>query len=293
MLATMMALVKKGDLVVSVVAPPDASHPSVKNAVLVAGGRFLEVKGADTFEQMLAESSERPKLVVATTISPSKRHLPEPDLVRVIDAAKRIGALAMLDDAHMSTRVAVYDERPGLALGADISVWSMDKHMTGPRAGMVAGNKDLVREIRAKAFVFGLEAQLGSIVATVNALNDFDRAPVKRSAALADKALNALQPLFKGRGYRAGPGFALSGEDLLEFAMLEAGTSTADRPDRSNRRGGHGATQGNRRRHDSNLRHAGLRVRLPHHDVSRRRAPRSARRSWKGRARRLLPSRGL
>jgi len=213
---------------VSVVAPPDSSHPSVKNAVLVAGGRFIEVKGRDEFEQLLAESKEQPKLVVVTTISPSKRHFPEAEMSRVVERARRAGALVMFDDAHMSTRLAVYDEQPALTIGADIAVWSMDKHMTGPRAGIVAGRKDLVREIRAKAFVFGLEAQLGSIVATVNALNDFDRGPVKRSAALADACLEELQPIFRGRGYQAGPGFALSGEDMLELAMQQAGVTKPD-----------------------------------------------------------------
>lgn len=227
MLATMMALLKRGDLVLSVVPAPGPSHPSLKNGVVAAGGRFIEVHGIEGMEQFLA-SGEKPRLIIATTITPSKRHTSDADLVTIIERAKQMGAIAMLDDAHMSTRLAVYKEKPGLELGADVTVWSMDKHMNGPRAGLISGKKELIREIRAKAFVFGLEAQIGSIVAAVNALENYDGTPVTRSAGLAEQALKELQGDFKGRGYIAGPGFAISGDDMLEVAMQERGAKKAD-----------------------------------------------------------------
>jgi L-seryl-tRNA(Ser) seleniumtransferase len=226
-LATMMALVKKDDLVASVV-PADRCHPSLKNSVLAAGGRFIEVIGADAFERTISELSEKPAMVVVTTISPSKHHLPEAQVVKVIASARRLGALLMLDDAHMAARLAVYGERPALALDADVAVWSLDKHVTGPRSGIVAGRKHLIREIQAKAFMFGLEAQLGSIVAGYNAVVDFDPAPIKRAAAFADQVMGELQGVFQGRAYRAGPGVAIGGEDLLELAMRESGANSSD-----------------------------------------------------------------
>jgi L-seryl-tRNA(Ser) seleniumtransferase len=223
-LATMMALVKEGDLVLSVV-PADRCHPSLKNSVLAAGGRFIEVVGADAFEAQLAELKEKVKIVAITAISPSKHHLPQSEAVRVIDGARRIGALVMIDDAHMAARLAVYNETPALALGADVAVWSLDKHVTGPRSGIVAGRKELIRDIRAKAFMFGLEAQLGSIVAGLNAVSDFDPAPIKRAADYADSVMAELQPVFEGRAYRAGPGVALAGEDLLELLVKKSGVN--------------------------------------------------------------------
>lgn len=225
-LATMMALVKKDDLVLSVV-PADRCHPSLKNSVLAAGGRFQEYIGAEAFEEALPSLKEVPKLVAITAISPSKHHLPQAAAIRVMEAARRLGALVMIDDAHMAARIAVYDETPALALGADIAVWSLDKHVTGPRSGIVAGCKELIRDVRAKAFMFGLEAQLGSIVAGLNAVNEFDPAPIKRAAAFADSVMSELQSVFQGRAYRAGPGIALSGEDLLELAMRESGANTS------------------------------------------------------------------
>ncbi len=224
--ATMLALLKPGDLVLSVV-PADRCHPSLKNSVLAAGGEFIEVVGADAFEAKLPELTKPPKMVTITAISPSKHHFPQPQVMRVMEGARRLGSLVMIDDAHMAARLAVYDETPSLALGADVVVWSLDKHVTGPRSGIVAGNTDLVRDIRAKAFLFGLEAQLGSIVAGYNAVTSFDPAPIKAAAAFADRAMIELKDVFQGRAYRAGPGVAISGEDLLELMMAASGANSA------------------------------------------------------------------
>ena len=222
----MMAMVKVNDLVLSVV-PADRCHPSLKNSVLQSGGRFIEVVGAEAFEATLQSLKEKPAMVVITAISPSKHHFPEAEAVRVIHLARAVGAMVMIDDAHMAARVSVYGERPALKLDADIAVWSLDKHVTGPRSGVVAGKKEFIREIRAKAFMFGLEAQLGSIVAGVNAMKDFDPAPIVRAAQFADDLRIDLQKVFRGRGYRAGPGVAITGEDLLELAMQDSGAKTA------------------------------------------------------------------
>ena len=221
-LATMMAMVKPDDLVVSVV-PADRCHPSLKNSVLQMGGRFVEVIGATGFEQLVATLTERPFMVCVTAISPSKHHFPETEAVKVITKARQLGAKIMIDDAHMAARVSIYGEHPALALDADVAVWSLDKHVTGPRSGIVAGRKDLIRDIRAKAFMFGLEAQLGSIVAGYNALESFDPEPIVRAAAFADSIREELQGVLDGRAYRAGPGVAIHGEDLLELALRQSG----------------------------------------------------------------------
>jgi L-seryl-tRNA(Ser) seleniumtransferase len=225
-LATMMALVEPGDLVWSVV-PADRCHPSVKNSVLAANGRFEESIGADAFVASLAATPEKPKMIVISAISPSKHHMMEADIIRCMEAGRSVGALVMIDDAHMAARIAVYDETPPLALGADVAVWSLDKHVGGPRSGIVAGRTELIREIRAKAFMFGLEAQPGSIVAGLNAVNAFDPAPIKSAAAFADRVMEELQVLFEGRAYRAGPGVAIAGEDLMELALRRSGTNAA------------------------------------------------------------------
>src|SRR5262245_30718358 len=74
MLAIMLTLLRPGDLVVSLVAA-DRSHPSVKQAVDLAQGRFEEVTGIDDFVAALAREA-RTAMVVLALRSPSTNYLP-------------------------------------------------------------------------------------------------------------------------------------------------------------------------------------------------------------------------
>lgn len=221
-LATMLALLPRGATVASVV-PADRSHPSIRQSVGVAGGVFVEVVGIPALEAWLRESGVRPAMVVVTAISPSKHHMDEADILRGIALARAADAIAFVDDAHMAARLSVYDERASLALGADLAVWSLDKHVTGPRSGFLAGRPDLVRLVRARAFAFGLEAQPGQILAGLNAVRAFEPSRIREAAGFARELFAALQPGLEGRAYMAGPGVAISGEDLMELALRRSG----------------------------------------------------------------------
>jgi L-seryl-tRNA(Ser) seleniumtransferase len=219
-LATMLALLHPEDVVLSVV-PADRSHPSIRQAVELARGRFTEVVGMSAFEAALA-GGERPALVIISTIAPSKHHMPLDEVRRAIAGARGAGALVMLDDAHMAARIAHYGEPPGLALGPDVIVWSLDKHLGGPRSGFVAARKDLLGRIRARAFALGLEAQPAQYVAGLRALEAFDPVPIQEAGAMARRLSPEFQALVGGRAYMAGPGLAVGGEDLLELALSRA-----------------------------------------------------------------------
>jgi L-seryl-tRNA(Ser) seleniumtransferase len=219
-LAIMLALVEPGDLVLSLV-PADRSHPSIRQSVELARGRFREVIGLAAFEAALAEP---PTLVVISTIAPSKHHLDGADVRRAVELGRRAGALVMLDDAHMAARIAFYDEAPGFALGQpDVVIWSLDKHCGGPRSGFVASVRRLLPKIRARAFALGLEAQPAQYVAGLRALEAFDPAPIREAGEMARRLFPRLQEETGGRTYMAGPGLAVGGEDLLAMALEQAG----------------------------------------------------------------------
>ncbi len=221
-LAVMLATLGSDDLVLSLV-PADRSHPSIRQAVELARGRFQEVIGLPAFKAAL-EGGARPRLVVISTIGPSKHHMPAAEVVEAARLGRSIGALVMLDDAHMAARLAYYDELPGLALAdPDIMVWSLDKHLGGPRSGYVAGRKALVSRARARAFALGLEAQPAQVLAGLRALEAWDPEPIRRCGEMARRLFPAFQQAFGGRGYMAGPGLAIGGEDLLELALASAG----------------------------------------------------------------------
>jgi L-seryl-tRNA(Ser) seleniumtransferase len=222
MLAIMLGVLGRGERVLSLV-PDDRSHPSVRRAAELAGGTFNEVLGIAAFAAALAVV--QPSVVVVTAISPSKRHLPLADTERAIELAHRAGAIVVLDDAHMAARLALYDEPPALSLGADVAVWSLDKHLGGPRSGFVAARADLARRIKARALALGLEAQLGQWFAGLHAVESFDPAPVRAAGKQAEHLLETLASDTEGRAYLAGAGVAVSGEDLLELAARRAGVA--------------------------------------------------------------------
>ena len=223
MLAIMLALLESGDRVLSLVER-DRSHPSVKQGVGLARGEFEETVGIDAFVEAV-RLDPAPRMVVITTISPSKHHLPLSDLLRAIELARGRGALVVLDDAHMASRLALYDEPPALALapGPDVTVWSLDKHMGGPRSGFVAGRSDLIRRIKARALALGVEAQLGQVIAGYRAVEAFDPRPVREAAKSAERIHAALGNATHGLGYLAGAGVAVGGEDFLGIALARAG----------------------------------------------------------------------
>ena len=218
MLAMMLALLKPGERVLSLVAV-DRSHPSVKQAVDLAQGRFEEVTDIEQFVAALTREP-KPAMVVLTTISPSKNHLPRAVAEQAIAEARRAGALVVLDDAHMAARISLYEEPPSLAFGApDVAMWSLDKHVPGPRSGFVAGKRALIERIRARALSLGVEAQLGQYIAGTNAVEAFDPEPIRAAARLSEGVLKALSHEMDGKGYLAGAGVAVGGEDFLEIAL--------------------------------------------------------------------------
>jgi L-seryl-tRNA(Ser) seleniumtransferase len=219
MLAVMLALDVRGRRVLSMV-PGGRSHPSIGKAVELVGGTFEEVVGLAALAERLARS--RPDLLVISPITPQKYHLPAREVREAIALAR--GVTVFLDDAHMASRMAFFDEPPALAPGdADLAVWSLDKHIDGPRAAAVAGDRALVARVRTRAFEFGLEAQSGHYVAAVRALENFDVGRVREVAAMARPLLDVARRTFGDIAYLAGPGVAVSGEDIVSWALTRRG----------------------------------------------------------------------
>lgn len=226
MLAAMLTIIRPGDRVVSLVAA-DRSHPSVRQGVVVAQGAFEEFTEIEAFENAVA-GGVAPRAVVFTTISPSKNHLPQSIIERGAAAARLRGALVILDDAHMAARISLHDEAGGLAVAdADLAVWSLDKHLGGPRSGFIAGKREIIRNVKARALALGVEAQLGQYIAGCHAVAAFDPAPIRAAAKMSESIRDALQAETEGKIYLAGAGVAVGGEDFLELALHRSNTSAS------------------------------------------------------------------
>lgn len=224
-LCTAMALLGPGDMVVSI-APRDGSrsHPSVQRAVERVGAVFKEAVGFEAF-RALAEGEPRLKMLVVTPITADKQHLEAEDYRRVIEYARSRGIILFADDAHMSARCTFFEDPTGFQLGGpDLLVFSADKHMIGPRAGVLVGRKDLIDRIRRVVLEFGFEAQSGHYVAIMRALESYDAEEVRQTGRFVHELLPKVQAAYGAeRAYLAGPGVAIRGEDAIEIALDLAG----------------------------------------------------------------------
>ena len=223
MLAIMLGTLQRGDAVISLVGK-GRSHPSVQQAVELVGGSFSEVVGVEALEESLPMQPW--KMLVITPLTPSKYHIPASEVRRAIALAKDRDLLVLVDDAHMMSRTLFYQEPVTFELGeVDLSVWSLDKHVPGPRGAAIVGRQALMDKVSAQAFQFGLEAQSGHYVAMVRGMEAFDPEPVRRASILARDLFKRFRDRFGEGVYQAGPGVALSAEDFAEAVFRRAGST--------------------------------------------------------------------
>ena len=226
---TMLALLERGDVVVSLSPRTGSrSHPSVQRAVERIGGVFKEAVGFDAF-RVLVEGEPTTKMLVVTPVTADKQHLDPEDYRRSIELARQRGIVLFADDAHMSARCTFFGDPTGFQLGEpDLLVFSADKHMIGPRAGVLVGRKDLIDRIRRVVLEFGFEAQSGHYVAIMRALESYDPEDVRQTGRFVYELLPRAQAVYGAeRAYLAGPGVAIHGEDAIEIALELAGGGPA------------------------------------------------------------------
>lgn len=220
MLAVMLSLVERGDRVISFVQQP-RSHPSVQQAVEMAGADFYEVEGLKALEEGLSESGW--KMLVITPLTPTKHHIPSADVGRAIEMAKEAELLVIADDAHMVSRCVFYGEPPSFELGdIDVALWSTDKHAPGPRGAAIVGRIDLMELVKAKVFQLGLEAQSGHYVAMHRSMEALDSLPVQEASLLAREAFKRFRSRYGESVYQAGPGVAISTDDFEKLVLGRA-----------------------------------------------------------------------
>lgn len=220
--ATHLALVRPGDTVVGVSA--GYSHPTVVRAAALAGARFVDTVGADAFAAAL-EREPRVALVVLTRLAVTYEALPTDALRRVLALAHAKGARVYVDDAG-GARVgpAVLEQPRLLELGVDVGATGLDKYgTTGPRLGLLGGEKALVAEIRARAFELGLEARPMLYPAALRSLEQYDPARVRALVACTKGVAAALRARLGDRVRETPVTAQLHGDDILAIALERAG----------------------------------------------------------------------
>jgi L-seryl-tRNA(Ser) seleniumtransferase len=221
-LATHLVLVRPGDTVIGV--SPSYTHPTVVRSAALAGARFVDTVGAEAFATTLARE-ERVGLVVLTRLAVSYDALPAEDLARVVALARARRVPVYVDDAG-GARVgpAVLGQPRMLELGVDVGATGLDKYGTvGPRLGLLAGETDLVAQIRARAFELGLEARPMLYPAVLRSLEQYTPERVRDLVATTMAVADALHGHLGDRVHRTPVTAQLRGEDILEVASERAG----------------------------------------------------------------------
>jgi L-seryl-tRNA(Ser) seleniumtransferase len=216
-------LVQRGENVYALAPSGGVTHPSCVRPLSMVGARFQQFHSADELDRAW-QTEGPPRLLLITPISASKRHLDFTDFTRALNLPRGRDTLAFVDDAHMASRVSFFDEPRTFEVGkVDVAVCSADKHVAGPRAGVMVGRKDLIKEIGSRAYELGLEAQAGQYVGVANALRNFDTKPVKQAGELAKQLLEVLRGQYGNRAYLGGPGVSIGGDDVIDIAREQRG----------------------------------------------------------------------
>ena len=219
--ATHLALVKPGDVVVGVSA--GYSHPAVVRAAAQVGAQFADTRGVGPFAESL-QREQKVSLVVLTRLAVTYDMLPAAEVRDVIRLAHEKGALVLGDDAG-GARVgpAIFGQPRMLEIGADVVVTGLDKYGTvGPRLGLLAGERNVVGQIHARGFEFGLEARPMLYAAAVRSLEQYTPVRVQTLVDTTKQVSAALRARFGNRVHETPVTAQLPAEDILEIAMERA-----------------------------------------------------------------------
>ena len=174
--------------VISVVPPGGRSHASVNRGAKLAGVNAIEIQGDAQWHAAI--ELNRPALVVVTTVTSSLERLDDDITQAVVSHCRRNNIIVFLDEAYGARlRTVLHRGIKSLAFGADLAVTNCDKAgLPGPRAGILAGKKQLVAAAAAKGAEYGMEARAPITAGVVRSLEHYNPAHLLQESE-AGKAL--------------------------------------------------------------------------------------------------------
>ncbi|ENN96809.1 pyridoxal phosphate enzyme [Methanocaldococcus villosus KIN24-T80] len=155
--------------------PELPGHPSIRRAAEIVNAYYEE---SDNLNILKKANENSLAVITGTTMDLKVINL---ELFKeAIEIAKEKSAIILVDDASGARIRLLYGQPPALKLGADLVVTSTDKLMHGPRAGLLAGKKEIVDEIYITALKYGLEAQPPILAGIYRALEKFNLDHLKK-----------------------------------------------------------------------------------------------------------------
>ena len=161
------------------VAPRGRAHTSILRGAELAGAH-LDRRGP---EKLPGDAFRNASLAVITRVTSELEIMSADSTRRIIEAARDAGCPTLLDDAY-GARIGpdLLGQPRALELDADLAITSCDKAgLGGPRAGLMAGDPDLVAAALATGSEFGLEARGPIQLGVLRALQAFAPHPFART----------------------------------------------------------------------------------------------------------------
>ena len=224
-IASVLAL-SGGRTVVSVVPHTDRSHASVVRGCYLAGVDLVEVEASGepgaSNEPVSTFGEHAPALVLVTPVSSSLARMDDDDIRAAVAGAKTSGATVLLDEAYGARlRPVLHHGAPSLSFGADLTITNTDKAgLSGPRAGVMAGDPGSLTAVLAQASEMGMEARAPIAAAALASLNAFDPEHLLAEARDGHLIADALVArLGEDVVIRTDLGPSVSEEDVFELAL--------------------------------------------------------------------------
>lgn len=180
--ATILTLAKKGKKVISF-TPPPSSHSSVTFGTRLAAAQLVEIFDINAFKAVL---NEEVCLVVITSLTVHLKRMSNEVLEEAVRLTREKNIPIFLDDASGGGfRPVLWGGPRSLELDVDVAVKSVQKSaIYGPRAGMLAGKKELIGEIGALGYELGMDVRAPIAVAIMRALENYDPEEVWRTKSM-------------------------------------------------------------------------------------------------------------
>jgi L-seryl-tRNA(Ser) seleniumtransferase len=215
LVAAMQVLVRPDARVVGI--SPTYTHPAAVRAVRLAGGDFEE-----------GGAPESADLVLLTRLAVTYDAIAADEIERAVAS----GIPVFVDDAGGARVGPAFLGQPKmLELGVVAGVTGLDKYgTTGPRLGLLGGERDLVERIRARAVELGLEARPMLYPAVVHSLAQYRPDRVRELVATTNRVGEALAARLGDWVERTPVAVRLQGEDILAEAMRRAGGASVLAP---------------------------------------------------------------
>ena len=216
-LSTVMALSKEIDGVVHYL-PKRPSHPSIPRSCKLLDIPYFE---SDDINEIL-NRIDKNTLTVITGATMDHKVVDLKHLKKILSRCSEKNSISFVDDASGARLRLLYNQPPALKLNANLVVTSTDKLMEGPRAGLLAGDMDLVDTIYEEGLKYGLEAQAPVLAGMVNALESFDLQKLRKAFERAKRIDLTPLTLVGIKSERTPTGFALtslSEEESIQLAL--------------------------------------------------------------------------